>query len=693
MGFKCPTPGSACVAATCGNGIVEGLEECDDGPWAVDSTGIQKDRPYDGCFKCQREVQCPVGAGPGPTACTAVCGDGLVFPGEACDDGNVTSGDGCSSSCTIEAGSTCVNVTAPLPAYLDVPVIYRDFDTFGGYLTAPDFQIAGMPDSVPHKIGATGGGCVTGLKQGMTQVGLLAADRQPVLLAGQGCILDANSFKTWYHDDPTNKVILGKFLRLQGGAPLPAGTYQFDSSADPAYNLPNINCGNAVPTQTCAAYGGFLPINGLGYGNQVSGKNYSFTSEVRFAFTYYGGEVLSFTGDDDLWIYIAGRKVVDLGNLHTAVSGQVTLALGGSVSVPANAAAVPPITLTVGQSYEIAAFQAERNSTGSNYKLTFAGFNRQISVCTPPPPTAPVTQTFTQVYTSNCPTGFGTSWDLLAYNAALTGASTIKFSAQTSTTPTGPWLPAPTPAAIASAPAPDPAICSLTGPAPTCPKTLLGPLGAINDKQPNLLLTVDLKSSCGGSGSIGGLTTSNGTAGCPGPGDPAACTTNNDCWEDFHCAGTTCVWNGTTGYKDPACPGVDLTINSTCKAAGVDQMLVCNCGNTKVNAGQTIKVAIANGGPGGNSSGCAGCGTACSAVLGSDLLPGGCVSISGCGINGNRHAYVNWDNSIPECNYKNNESSAKNNGGGCPAACGGVIPPGTATVNSWNVTYTCAANE
>jgi hypothetical protein len=189
------------------------------------------------------------------------------------------------------------------------------------------------------------------------------------------------------------------------------------------------------------------------------------------------------------------------------------------------------------------------------------------------------------------------------------------------------------------------------------------------------------------------LTTSDGTAACPGPSDPAACTTNDDCWEDFHCAGTSCVWNGSSGYKDPACAGIDLTINSTCTAAGVDQMLACNRGNTKVNAGQTIKVGIANGGPGGNSAGCPACGTACSVVLASPLLPGTCVSVPGCGINGDRHAYVNWDNSITECNTKNNESSAKNNGGGCPAICGVATSSGAATLNAWNVTYTCTASE
>jgi len=35
-------------------------------------------------------------------ACTPVCGDGFVEPGEECDDGNTVNGDGCSSTCKRE---------------------------------------------------------------------------------------------------------------------------------------------------------------------------------------------------------------------------------------------------------------------------------------------------------------------------------------------------------------------------------------------------------------------------------------------------------------------------------------------------------------------------------------------------------------------------------------------------------------
>jgi cysteine-rich repeat protein len=64
-----------CVPPTCGNGVLDPLEQCDDG----NNIG------GDGC----------------PADCSATCGDGVVDPGEVCDDGNTTSGDGCSQDCQI----------------------------------------------------------------------------------------------------------------------------------------------------------------------------------------------------------------------------------------------------------------------------------------------------------------------------------------------------------------------------------------------------------------------------------------------------------------------------------------------------------------------------------------------------------------------------------------------------------------
>ena len=112
-GFACSLSGgkSVCHATTCGDGKPEGSEQCDDG----------NNRPFDGCYKCLRDPQCTAGV------CKSVCGDGQRYADEACDDGNTANGDGCSSTCKIETGYACSDVTGTPPASINLPVLFRDF--------------------------------------------------------------------------------------------------------------------------------------------------------------------------------------------------------------------------------------------------------------------------------------------------------------------------------------------------------------------------------------------------------------------------------------------------------------------------------------------------------------------------------------------------------------------------------------
>ncbi|WP_394844884.1 myxococcus cysteine-rich repeat containing protein [Pendulispora brunnea] len=84
------------IAATCGDGKIEGNEACDD----------YNTENGDGCSS-----RCGLEAGWSctgqPTRCTPICGDGKLVGREECDDGDVDGGDGCSTTCKVEQGCRC----------------------------------------------------------------------------------------------------------------------------------------------------------------------------------------------------------------------------------------------------------------------------------------------------------------------------------------------------------------------------------------------------------------------------------------------------------------------------------------------------------------------------------------------------------------------------------------------------------
>jgi cysteine-rich repeat protein len=47
------------------------------------------------------------GSAPPPPVASATCGNGIVEFGEQCDDGNTLSGDGCSATCQVQVGWSC----------------------------------------------------------------------------------------------------------------------------------------------------------------------------------------------------------------------------------------------------------------------------------------------------------------------------------------------------------------------------------------------------------------------------------------------------------------------------------------------------------------------------------------------------------------------------------------------------------
>ena len=112
-GFVCllntTDPVSRSFCKQCRNGVVEGAEECDDGnPDKFDGCSPYCEvEPGWRCRTCGAGESCPSGSRAGLSLCwPAECGNGRVDAGERCDDGNVDFGDGC-TTCEVDAGFVC----------------------------------------------------------------------------------------------------------------------------------------------------------------------------------------------------------------------------------------------------------------------------------------------------------------------------------------------------------------------------------------------------------------------------------------------------------------------------------------------------------------------------------------------------------------------------------------------------------
>ena len=128
--------------------------------------------------------------------------------------------------------------------------------------------------------------------------------------------------------------------------------FPLDSNQSVAYNRRGLPNGNA---------------SSFGYLQSATGKDptfnhvFGFTMEFHAYFTYLKGtgQVFNFSGDDDVWVFINGALVIDLGGLHTEQ--------GAGVDLDASAAA---LGLVNNGTYILDFFEAERHSTGSNSKIT-----------------------------------------------------------------------------------------------------------------------------------------------------------------------------------------------------------------------------------------------------------------------------------------------------------------------------------
>jgi fibro-slime domain-containing protein len=108
----------------------------------------------------------------------------------------------------------------------------------------------------------------------------------------------------------------------------------------------------------------FFPLDGQLYGNQTWAHNYHFTYEIHSKFTYTSPGTrdyalnFEFSGDDDVWVYINKKLVVDIGGVHGEKFASV------NVDTLASSLGLEP-----GQTYDLDFYFAERHTTESNFTL------------------------------------------------------------------------------------------------------------------------------------------------------------------------------------------------------------------------------------------------------------------------------------------------------------------------------------
>ncbi|MBL1216365.1 MAG: fibro-slime domain-containing protein [Planctomycetes bacterium] len=149
-----------------------------------------------------------------------------------------------------------------------------------------------------------------------------------------GGIESAMSFREWFRDTPGTNLSepLNLTLERVGGTD-EQPVYSFMSDA-------------------------FFPLDGklLGNSGGAPDHNFHFTFELHTEFTYLAGsgQVFSFYGDDDVWVYVNDDLVIDIGGVHAKVQQVVELDRLG---------------LEDGKTYPLDFFFAERHRTQSNFRI------------------------------------------------------------------------------------------------------------------------------------------------------------------------------------------------------------------------------------------------------------------------------------------------------------------------------------
>lgn len=204
----------------------------------------------------------------------------------------------------------------------------------------------------------------------------LGADDKPTYAGGSGTpsTTGAANFAHWFNDVPGTNARQDLVIQL---TPTGGGTLVYDTDR-------------------------FFPIDGVLFDAEANNpdvgkfpdddqsfRNFHFSYELHTTFRYEQGNVFTFRGDDDVFVYIDKKLAVNIGGIHVPMQGKlnldtgrveltsplgfpdlpVTSALGFTESIAGGVAGTVDLNLTPGEVYAMDFFFVERNCCASNFRI------------------------------------------------------------------------------------------------------------------------------------------------------------------------------------------------------------------------------------------------------------------------------------------------------------------------------------